>query len=229
MLQLENKNKIYIYFFFFLILSTITNYNFSNFFIKKFKIKQIHVFGLNNEQNNKIKYEIKKLNYKNIFLLNKNEVKKIIEDNNLVEKYKVKLKYPDIVIVDISKTTFIGKVYSLDEKYLIGSNGKKIKVSDFNSTDNIPIVSGDIVINEYIKFVKKIQKSNLKLKDIERLHYHKIKRWDIKTKNGFLIMLPQENIHKKLSIAYKLILNNIPKDFNRIDLRIKNKVTISYE
>ena len=42
-------------------------------------------------------------------------------------------------------------------------------------------------------------------------------------------MLPQENIHKKLSIAYKLILNNIPKDFNKIDLRIKNKVTISYE
>ena len=61
------------------------------------------------------------------------------------------------------------------------------------------------------------------------MYFHKNKRWDIKTKSGFLIMLPQENINKKISIANELILNNTLKKFNKIDLRIKNKVITSYE
>ena len=42
-------------------------------------------------------------------------------------------------------------------------------------------------------------------------------------------MLPQNNINKKISIANELILNNTLKKFNKIDLRIKNKVITSYE
>ena len=42
-------------------------------------------------------------------------------------------------------------------------------------------------------------------------------------------MLPSKNIHKKLSIANELILNSDLKDFNKIDLRIKNKIITSYE
>ena len=69
----------------------------------------------------------------------------------------------------------------------------------------------------------------LALNEIESLHFHKNRRWDIKTKNGFLIMLPSKNIHKKLSIANELILNSGLKEFNKIDLRIKNKIITSYE
>lgn len=227
--QLINKKKIYIYFIFFLILSSTNNYNFSNFISKKFKINKIYVSGLNNEENNRIKYEIKNLNYKNIFSINKNRIEQIIKNNNLVESYKVKLKYPDIIIVDIFKTSFIGKVYSLNEKYLIGSNGKKIKVSDFQSTENIPWVFGVFDIKDYLKFVKNIKNSNLNLNQIESMYYHKIKRWDIKTKNGFLIMLPKNDINEKISLAYKLISNNKSKEFNKIDLRIKDKVITSNE
>ena len=126
MLQLKSKKKIYLYVIFFLILSTISNYNISNFFNKIFEIKGIYVSGLNNEQNNKILNKIKKLNSKNIFSIDKNKIVKIIENNNLVEKYKIKIKYPDILLIDLFKTRIIGKVYFFDKKYFIGSNGKKI-------------------------------------------------------------------------------------------------------
>ena len=109
------------------------------------------------------------------------------------------------------------------------SNGKKISISAIKSLENIPLVEGRFKTNDYVKFVRKINQSDLALNQIESLYFHKNKRWDIKTKNGFLIMLPSKNIHKKLSIANELILNSDLKDFNKIDLRIKNKIITSYE
>ena len=229
MLQLKSKKKIYVYLIFFLILSTTSNYNFSNFFKKTFEIKEIYISGLDNEQNNKILYKIKKLNPKNIFSIDKNKIVKIIENNNLVEKYNIKIKYPDILLIDLFKTTIIGKVNFFDEEYFIGSNGKKIPNSDIKTINDVPLLEGTFDINEYIKLTEKIKKSDLLLNEIESMYFHKNKRWDIKTKSGFLIMLPQENINKKISIANELILNNTLKKFNKIDLRIKNKVITSYE
>ena len=229
MLQLKNKKKIYVYLIFFLILSTISNYNFSNFFKKKFEIKKIYVSGLDNEQNNKILYKIEKLNSENIFSIDKNKIVKIIENNSLVEKYKIKIKYPNILLIDLFKTTIIGKVHYFDEEYFIGSNGKKIHNSDIKRIKNVPLLEGTFDIDEFIKIIEKIKKSNLLLKEIESMYFHKNKRWDIKTKSGFLIMLPRENINKKISIANELIINDTLKNFNKIDLRIKNKVITSYE
>ena len=229
MLQLKSKKKIYVYLIFFLILSTTSNYNFSNFFKKTFEIKEIYISGLDNEQNNKILYKIEKLNSEDIFSIDKKKIVKIIENNNLVEKYNIKIKYPDILLIDLFKTTIIGKVNFFDEEYFIGSNGKKIPNSDIKTINDVPLLEGTFDINEYIKLTGKIKKSKLLLNEIESMYFHKNKRWDIKTKSGFVIMLPKENINKKLSIANELILNNNLKKFNKIDLRIKNKVITSYE
>ena len=174
-------------------------------------------------------YKIKKLNPKNIFSIDKNKIVKIIENNNLVEKYNIKIKYPDILLIDLFKTTIIGKVNFFYEEYFIGSNGKKIPNSDIKTINDVPLLEGTFDINEYIKLTGKIKKSKLLLNEIESMYFHKNKRWDIKTKSGFLIMLPQNNINKKISIANELILNNTLKKFNKIDLRIKNKVITSYE
>ena len=103
MLQLKSKKKIYLYLIFLLILSTISNNNFSNFFEKTFKIKEIYVSGLSDKQNKKIQEKIKKLNYLNIFSVEKDKITKIIENNNLVEKYKVKIKYPDQLLINLYK------------------------------------------------------------------------------------------------------------------------------
>ena len=229
MLQLKSKKKIYLYLIFLLILSTVSNNNFSNFFKKTFKIKEIHVTGLSEKQNKKIQEKIKKINYINIFSIEKDRIAKIIENNNLVEKYKVKIKYPDQLLINLSKTNIIGRVNSFDKDYFIGSNGKKISTSAVKLLENVPLVEGKFNTNEYVNFIKKINKSDLALNEIEILHFHKNRRWDIKTKNGFLIMLPSKNINKKLSIANELILNSGLKKFNKIDLRIKNKIITSYE
>ena len=81
MLQLKSKKKIYLYLIFLLILSTISNNNFSNFFKKTFKIKEIRVSGLSDIQNKKIQEKIKKLNYINIFSVEKDRIAKIMDSN----------------------------------------------------------------------------------------------------------------------------------------------------
>ena len=78
MLQLKSKKKIYLYLIFLLILSTISNNNFSNFFKKTFKIKEIYVSGLSDKQNKKIQEKIKKLNYLNIFSVEKDKIPRSI-------------------------------------------------------------------------------------------------------------------------------------------------------
>ena len=55
MLQLKSKKKIYLYLIFLLILSTVSNNNFSDFFKKTFKIKEIHVTGLSDKQTKKFR------------------------------------------------------------------------------------------------------------------------------------------------------------------------------
>ena len=157
------------------------------------------------------------------------QIAQIIESNNLVEKYKVKIKYPDQLLINLHKTNIIGRVNSFDKDYFIGSNGKKISISAIKLLENVPLVEGRFKTNDYVKFIRKINQSDLALNQIESLYFHKNRRWDIKTKNGFLIMLPSKNIRKKLSIANDLILNSGLKDFNKIDLRIKNKIITSYE
>ena len=152
MLQLKSKKKIYLYLIFLLILSTVSNNNFSNFFKKTFKIKEIHVSGLSDKQNKKIQEKIKKLNYINIFSIEKDRIAKIIENNNLVEKYKVKIKYPDQLLINLRKTNIIGRVNSLDKDYFIGSNGKKISISAIKLLENVPLVEGRFKTNDYVKF-----------------------------------------------------------------------------
>ena len=93
----------------------------------------------------------------------------------------------------------------MDKDYFIGSNGKKISISAIKLLENVPLVEGRFKTNDYVKFIRKINQSDLALNQIESLYFHKNRRWDIKTKNGFLIMLPSQNIHKKLSIANELI------------------------
>ncbi len=154
MLQLKSKKKIYLYLIFLLILSTISNNNFSNFFKKTFKIKDIYVSGLSDKQNKKIQEKIKKLNYINIFSIEKHRIAKIIENNNLVEKYKVKIKYPDQLLINLHKTNIIGKVNSFDKDYFIGSNGKKISTSVVKLLENVPLVEGKFNTNEYVNFIK---------------------------------------------------------------------------
>ena len=83
----RKSKKILIYFFLFLLVGSINNINLNRITFEK--IENIYIEGLDDSNSALLVNEIKKLNLKNIFFLNKKEIIEIIEKNSLVENYNI--------------------------------------------------------------------------------------------------------------------------------------------
>ena len=100
----QKGKKILIYLFVFLIVGSINNTSLTS--IKPEKIKNIKISGLDENENMNLLENILNLNLGNIFLLNGNEISKIISSNSLVQNYEIFKKYPHTINIKIEKTIF---------------------------------------------------------------------------------------------------------------------------
>ena len=226
--QIDKKQKLFIYLFFLLLLTTFNNLSLSNSEYLKLKVNQIKVSGLNSENNLKISEEFNKLiHQKNIFFINKNYFIKILEKNNLIHSFKVKKIYPNSIEVKVKKTELLAITNHNKNKFFIGSNGKLINFE--SSSENLPYVFGKIKIENFIKFTKIITKSKFNFEEISELYFFPSGRWDIKSKKGILIKLPETNLLKALNLAHQITINEIFKNDKIIDLRIYNHVISTNE
>ena len=120
------NRKIFFYFFLFIILGTYNNKNLNTFAFPK--IKSLKVYGLEKIDDEFIKsLESFKLN--NIFFINKFEIKKVLETNNLIEEFRIFKRYPSILEIEIIETKFLAKT-NKDEKMIIEI---KILILNINS------------------------------------------------------------------------------------------------
>ena len=218
---IDKKNKIITYIIFLVILSTVTNKSFENRDIYSVKISKIKVSGLSNNNNLKIKNELSELLSKNIFLVPKDTIEKIISQYNLIEEYSIKKIYPEEINIEIKPTKIIAKVAG-NNNFLIGSNGKLIKNEYTN--EKLPFLFGKFNSESFISFKEIINKSEFNLKDFRSIIFYSSNRWDAQTNSGILIKLPEENLIKALKVAHKIINNNKFKDVEIIDLRISNQI-----
>jgi len=231
MLQLiDRKLKIFFYLILFLLLSTqitkdkdieisfITNLN------------NLEVIGLSEENNLKVYQSLKFLLTKNIFFINKNEFKNILKKNNLVEYFYIKKIYPNLIKIKIKQTKLLAITNKKGKKFFIGSNGKLIPDSQVEASYNeLPFVYSKSNYINFIKLKKIIDESEFQFEQIESFYYFPSNRWDIKTKDGFLIKLPEKNIEESLKFAILIKINEEFKDKKIIDLRISNNIVLSNE
>ena len=82
---IDKKNKIFIYLLLLFILSTTSGKFTENENSYSSKIIQIDVDGLSDTNNSKISNELNNLFFKNILLLEKEDIKKIISKYNIIE------------------------------------------------------------------------------------------------------------------------------------------------
>ena len=225
---IDKKNRITIYLLLFVILSTPSNkilqnqnqYKYPNTNIK------INVQGLSNNKNLLIKKELNSLLYNNIFFLDKKDIKKIMSQFNLIENYNIQKIYPKEINVQIVSTKFIAKT-GFKEEYLIGSNGKLISNE---STDKIlPILFGKFKKKNFLELKKNIDNSKFQFIKFKSIIFFQSMRWDLQTRNGILIKLPEKNLSNALQTAYEIIKNDQFKNVKIIDLRIYNQVIITNE
>ena len=146
---IDKKNKIVIYLILLIILSTTTNKladkqkNFST------SINKIDVVGLSKNENLKILNKLNNLFYRNILILNREVIDKIISKHNIVEEYDVKKIYPSNLLIKIKPTKFIAKI-SGNSQLVVGANGKLIR--NINDKITLPYFFGEFNSVEFLKF-----------------------------------------------------------------------------
>ena len=231
MLQLTDKKfKLFFYLIIFILLSTQIKKNQDKKSIFSSNLKKIEVKGLSEKNNFEVHESLKYLLTKSIFFVSKQEFQSILIKNNLVESFNIKKIYPNLIKIKIKPTELLAITSHNNKKFYIGSNGRLISTKQTKTfSNNLPFVYSKSNYVDFIKLKKIIDKSEFQFEQIESFYYFPSSRWDIKTKNGFLIKLPEKNIAETLKLLQLIKSNKEFKEKKIIDLRISNNIILSNE
>ena len=215
------KNKIIIYLLFLFILSTTSTKFINDHNTISSSVSKINTTGLSERKNLEISNNLNNFLYESIFVISKDEIKKILEKHNIIQEFSIKKIYPSTLNIEIKPTKFIARV-SNNGQYLVGANGKLIE--DKNNNELLPYIFGEFNSLDFLSFKQNIEKSIFSFSNLKTLYFFPSGRWDILTNNDILIKLPQEDIVASLNLSKKLIDNDNFKDNKFLDLRVKNNL-----
>ena len=228
--SIDRKLRLFFYLILFLLLSTQIAKNKNIKSNINNKLNSIEVIGLSEENNLKVYEGLKFLLTESIFFINKKELQNILRKNNLIDYFYVRKIYPNLIQVKIKQADLLAITNQNNKKFYIGSNGKLIPINQITVFNNkLPFVYSKSNYIDFVKLKKIIDKSKFKFEEIESFYYFPSNRWDIKTKDGFLIKLPEQNIAKSLKFAELIIESKKFEDKKVIDLRISKNIILSNE
>ena len=217
--SIGRKNKIIIYLLFLFILSTTSAKFINDQNTLSSSVSKINTTGLSERKNLEISNNLNNFLYESIFVISKDEIKKILEKHNIIQEFNIKKIYPSTLNIEIKPTKFIARV-SNNSQYLVGANGKLIE--DKSNNESLPYIFGEFNSHHFLSFKQNIEKSIFSFSNLKTLYFFPSGRWDILTDNDILIMLPQEHLVASLNLSKKLIDNDNFKDNKFIDLRVTN-------
>jgi len=226
--QIDKKHKYILLVILFLCLTTINNLRFNNNFNNLSNIKYLEVIGLSDNLNKNIKDKIGFILNQNIFFINENYIKENLNEYKYLESYEVFKVFPSKLIINLKQTNFLANTIKDNKKYIVGSNGKLIDDKTLNLNLDLPNIFGNFSKKDFISFFDIIKDSNFNYNEIKDIFFFKSGRWDIKTKFGILIKLPENEIKVVLDKAQNIIKNS-GINYKVIDFRIANKIILSNE
>ena len=219
----RKSKKIVIYFFLLCLFGSINNIDFNK--LKIQSISDIKVLGLGKDNNLILLENIKNLNLDNIFFIDHNELKNLINSNSLVENYQIFKRYPYSIDIKIEKTKFLARINNDKKIFLVGSNGKLTENNFYDS--QLPFIFGKPDIKEFLNFKRIIDKSKLSYKDIKNLYFFTSKRWDLELNNNIIIKLSKNYIEDSLDLAFEFLNNQNFEDIKINDARIKDQIILN--
>ncbi len=217
------SKKIIIYLLLFCFLVSINNISLIN--VSFPKINQIEISGLNLDERKRIESIIYDSNFKSIFHLDKQYLKKKISSINIIEQFEIFKNYPSTLKIFIEKTEILAQTKRNGFDYLIGSNGKLIENKDF--VLELPFIFGDLDISEFLKLKRKIDSSLFEFSEISNLYLYKSNRWDIETRNGNLIKLPKKDIEEILNLYVRMSNEKKINEKTIVDFRQQNQIILN--
>ena len=224
---LTSKYKLYLYLFFLIFLTSIFNFKILDNYQDKFKLKEININGLSDEERRIVEMELINFKNDNIFKLSKKNVNEKLKKLNFLEDIYVKKIVPSTLNINLTKTKLVGKTIIDGEEFYIGENGKFVNSNQIFKTNRIPMIFGEFDINEFLNLHKILKNHHLGVFNIQKYYFYKNKRWDLIFSNGLTLMLPSQNIEESIKIYKKFLNNNSLMNIKIIDLRVKNQIILS--
>ena len=222
MLQQKSK-KFFVYIFLFFLVGTFNNKNLSK--LNFPEINDIYVTGLNEEQNLEVLKSLRTYKINSLFLLNRFQIEKLINNFNHIENYSVFKKYPSSIKIELSETRYLAYVTKDDKKYLLGSNGKLIKTN--NQKKILPYFFGSLNIDEFFKLKRVIDKLNFDYRKIKNIYFFPSGRWDLEINSGILIRLSGSRLEESLKLSIRILEDGNFRNIKTIDVRQLNQVIVN--
>ena len=218
---IDKKKKIYFYIFFLILLSTPLNLKYNSFINEIFKIKNIKVVP-----NELIFEEVYNLLNQNIFKLNNSNLKNFLNKYTHLKSIEIKKIYPDTLEVLITKSSPIAIIDNQITFTYLGDNGKVFKDNiEYNS---IPILKGELDIDDAIVVLNLLDKSLYKLEDIKEIIFFPTKRINIILNDDKILKFPIYIDLKYINKTYDF-LQSIKTGKQVIDFRILGKIILKNE
>ena len=220
---LQINNKIIIYIFLFIFLGTLNNKDLSK--IKFANLKEIRVIGLNNNENYQLTKELQFLKFKNLYFLDKLEIEKVLNSNNLIQDYSIFKKYPSSLEIYINRTSLLAKVRKNGKSFYLGSNGRLVEKN--KDIEELPFIFGEFKNKDFFKLFKVIDNNKFDYNQIKNLFFYSSGRWDIETHSGVIIKLPRDKLNESFNLTMRILNQNNFNQIKIIDIRQKNQVIIN--
>ena len=181
---------------------------------------------IENDFKEEISIALNQFNNTNIFLINPKDVEIVLNDYNLINKYKIKKEFPSVLKVELKKTNILAYFFENNKKIYLGENGKKIE-NLYLVNNDLPLIVGNLDIENFLDLKKKLLQNGFKINDFSKFYSFKSKRWDLVHKKKITIKLPIENLDYTLTLLREIIdRSNIDK-IEIIDLRINKRIILS--
>ena len=129
-------------------------------------IKNIEVKGLNGKEENQLINSLKIFKDENIFLIKKSEILNSLSVFNFLDDISIQKVLPSKLIILTEKTIFLGITILDGKKFYIGKNGKLTPIFQVKKEQNLPLVFGNLKINEFLNLQKVLIKENIELNKI---------------------------------------------------------------
>ncbi len=158
---------------------------------------------------------------KNILLIDLLEVKDKVKELHWIKSITVERDLPDAINIYVEEELPEALYFSNNEYHLLSRTGKILdKATDSEVASYIKIEGKDANLY-FMPIVTLINGFSELQNNIEQLTYVKDRRWNVKLKNGLIILLP----HEKEKFALEIFLDRMPSLLQKsslyvVDLRL---------
>ena len=222
-MPLQINKKILIYIFLFIFLGTFNNKDLKK--IEFFKLQNIKIIGLKDDENYQLNKQLEFFKFKNLYLLDNLEIESILNSSNLIKDYSIFKRYPSTIEININPANLLAKVQKNGKNFYLGSNGKLI--SNKRNTDEVPFIFGEFKNDDFFDLYEVINNTKFDYSEIKNLYSFNSGRWDIETHSGIIIKLPKDQLKESFDLTLRILNQKDFNEFKILDLRQKNQVIIN--